>query len=351
MGRRLGLGVLGVLLVAGSLAPRGGATADPDRSRPLLLSGSLTTRGRIFIYANGREVASAAATPGYRVGLPETPFLASLASSNGGYVNFDVVATDGSRVHVFGFSKRYDARGGAWVTGRALPAPRRMDLDRAGHISAGAGRLMAGDMICGKVLLSTDRSVSTTVGEVHTHGRWVTDTVTYGRTADSNISVGVSPDGSRWSFSGAFHVGNTNGAAVSWVRAGPYGHRVETDFDYAEYAWVPFGICGDYEIDPVRWDGAATYGSDNSGYDGRCGSTYAAYAQEYGPGTSFTRSTNRYVTFSVAATPFGVAGFTAQSGASTDVTMRWTFGQRSGTRTLCGNDGFPTASSRIFQGG
>jgi len=351
MGRRLALALLGSALVAGSLAGGGAAAAAPDRPLPVLLRGSLSRTGRIFIYASGRQVASALAAPDYRVGLPRTPGLRALAATNGGYVNFDAIVTDGTRVYLFAFSKRYDAASGAWVAGRAPPTPGRIDLDRVGRVSVGAGRLMAGDMICGKVLLSIDTGVSTTVGEIHTHGKFVRDTVTYGQTADSNISVGVSPNGSRWSFNGTYHVGNTNGATVSWSKAGPYGHRVQSNFDYAEYEWVPLGICGGYEIDPLRWGGSATYGSDNSGYDGRCGSTYAAYAQEYGPGTSFRRSTNRYVTFSFAATAFGVAGFTAQSGASADVTMAWTFDQRRGTRTLCGNNAYPTLSARIFQGG
>jgi hypothetical protein len=67
------------------------------------------------------------------------------------------------------------------------------------------------------------------------------------------------------------------------------------------------------------------------------------------PGGTFTRSSKNFANYKAAITVFGV-GLTNQSGASTNVTEKWKFGNVYGAYWLCGNDAFPTDSHRIYAG-
>lgn len=335
--------------VAALLASLVEVTPAMAATGPVVLSGALSAPGQVYVYANGQVVASASASPSFAVVLPLSSALSDLAASNNGYVNFDALMTNGSRILIFGFSKMYDPATGTWESGEATPTPGSFDLSNGWAAPSRASAKIADAGACFKILMASDNNVSTTVGELHTYSAQVQDTVTYGKsaTADSNISIGVSSNGSTWSFSGTYHVGNTSVAQVQWAQWGPFGHRLQSNFNYGKYQWT----CGGYEIDPTQWDGGQTYGQDNSSFDGQCGTTYAKWKEQGAANTHFRRWAETYTTFSAAATVFGIAGFTAQSGLSTYVGMDMWFDQSSGTRSYCGNNNYPTYASRVFQGG
>jgi len=189
----------------------------------------------------------------------------------------------------------------------------------------------------------------TVIGEVHT---WTDHTArwSYGKTADSDIGVGISYDGSAWRQSGSFHIGTSSSSTVTKKAGSRYGRLLLSRFEYRKLHWT--GYCPflpAYTIAPARWLSGLVEGRNVRQYDGYCGSYYAANAAEFGPNTQWSRDRSDYATFHGAVSAFGVVSLTAQSGLSTDVRMTHTFGSGRFHR-LCGNDGDILHASRVFAG-
>jgi hypothetical protein len=192
-------------------------------------------------------------------------------------------------------------------------------------------------------------SGNTVIGEVHT---WTDHTArwSYGKTADSDIGVGVSYNGTTWSESGSFHVGTSSSSVVSKRAGSRYGRLLLSRFEYRKLAWV--GYCPfvpQATIVPGRWLSGLVEGASVRNYDGYCGSFYAANAAEFGPNTRWSRDRSEYATFNAAVSAFGLVSLSARSGLSTNVRMTHTFGSGSFHR-LCGNDADILHATRVFAG-
>ena len=192
-------------------------------------------------------------------------------------------------------------------------------------------------------------SGNTVIGEVHT---WTDHTAkwSYGKTADSDIGVGVSYNGTTWSQSGSFHVGTASSSVVTKRAGSRYGRLLLSRFEYRKLAWV--GYCPflpKETIVPGRWLSGLVEGAGVRNYDGYCGSFYAAHAAEFGPNTQWSRDRSEYATFNAAVSAFGVVTLSARSGLSTNVRMTHTFGSGSFHR-LCGNDADVLHATRVFAG-
>jgi hypothetical protein len=109
----------------------------------------------------------------------------------------------------------------------------------------------------------------------------------------------------------------------------------------------------DFEIRPTAWVGSFRTGADLAGFDNQCLGQYKPFHAVYPKNGTFSRETNRYGTFTGAAS-VSVGGTTvsvnARSGLSRWVKVNWKFGTAGSKHYLCGNDGFPPVASRIFAG-
>jgi hypothetical protein len=197
--------------------------------------------------------------------------------------------------------------------------------------------------------LYSQGNVDTVVGELHT----ANDTSAYfryGQTSDSSIDVGIKYVGGSWGVSGSVHIGNSNGAAVQWNEGTQFGYKLRSGFLYKEYYYS--GCVNYYETKAASWslipDGAETPQSKdyNHNLDNNCKNS--SWPSNFGPNTSFTRSTNSFVHFDIGFSAFGFdAG--AQSGASTYALAHWKFGPNT-NHYLCGNDNSISTAHRIYAG-
>jgi len=353
-----------LLAVAAAITIAVALASPAEAGQPILVHGHLTvagssvSSGRVLVLLDGALVGWSPIGPGGRYAVPVaySDAMGTRGQENNGYINFTLVAADGKEwSSVYAFSRIWS--GGGWSRGTTPAVPDTLDLARWGVRSASRARNISaitlpnsGDSpyVCfNTVIGNTD--AYTTIGETHTTSD-MTEVLTYGKTADSDVGTGISYNqGNTWSLSGTVHIGTTKAAAVSWTRGPNYSHRESSQFHYTEY-WVQGTGCNYYTIVATKWNGGAIDGSDVSTYDHHCKTTYNQWKVAFAPHTTFLRSTNNYVTFTLAATVFGWGGVTNQSGMSTWVQGSWSFSQGSGNRYLCGNDDFPTYASRIFAG-
>lgn len=307
---------------------------DSDVALPLVASGTTDATGR------------------FAVTTDETPELAAFADANGGYLNLDVVGTSDQGLWYTAIVRRYSAAP-EWVAAGG-PAPdillapsRSAIVDPATDATPSIGCTVV------KRLVATERR-RTAIGELHNARDVAYSKLTYGRRADSDISVGYSSNGTSWSVNGSVHVGNSEQAAqTTTVTADNWGHRLLTDFSYGKYRYsAPCAHQTWWKIAARAWIPGRHTGRDNSQYDHHCLDTYRAHYSHFGPGDSFYRAWNSYGKFAGAATVgFGTGGLelSAKSGLSQWVDVYWKFGSAA-HHYLCGPDDFISASHRIFAG-
>jgi hypothetical protein len=287
--------------------------------------------------------------------------LRRLAAQNGGWLNLLVAGGSEATQGSVAITRRL--AGGAWsgpngelakdivaaepLTAAERPAARAFAASAAEPSTAVVRARSIGT--CWSDLIAT-WSGYTIIGELHT---WTDETATwtYGRTADSDIGVGISYDGKAWKQTGSFHVGSTNASSVTKSAGSRYGRLLASKFQFKKYQLI--GYCPflpNYEITPTRWLSGLVEGAYVRNYDGYCGSYYKAHATEFGRNTSWTRDDKAYATFSAAVTAFGVVSLTARSGLSTNVKMTHTFGSAYAPHRLCGNDNDILRAHRVFAG-
>ncbi len=179
-------------------------------------------------------------------------------------------------------------------------------------------------------LVSTSRKW-TEVGQLHTSADTIKAQFTYGRTADSNISVGYKYGAGPWNIGGSVHIGNTRSSA-STKTAGSYYYRYElSQFLYG--LWRLYADCYEGEVyqnqdhtEAITWIGGGQDGTSSISYwDNRDHSDYFYY--DFGPGWDYARSTSDLSGISGAVSVFG-ASLSAQSGASSFVKYAYQFGSR-----------------------
>jgi hypothetical protein len=190
------------------------------------------------------------------------------------------------------------------------------------------------------------------VGEIHLFADdygWFT----YGRDnfADSTFGVGVSSDGVNFSIGGSTHVGNS--AEVGWGTSGtplqPYfSHVLLTKFHF-EKTLTRTCFVSQYKVAATQWETGALVGRDTSGDDGRCNLYPAGQSAAYSPNTLLVRDRGRAYTYDGAVSVLG-ASLSAKSGYSSNVVLTMRFGSALQTHWVCGDNGSPSSSARVFAG-
>lgn len=356
---RLASAILAVSL-ASAVAPAPMLAAAPDILAVGRLSGVGQGRAGVEVFARlagatDRPIVATTTTDvagNYQLPAPAlTPDVEDLAASNDGYLNLMVVAAgQGIGGVTFTSARVQDGHISPELEPTSATASADTLIEQGGSIQTTAwGNATASpsyDTCYPKTTLATSNSY-TTVGEIHT---WTDDAArfTYGQTADSDIAVGVSTNGTNWSLDGTYHVGNSASSAVSMTRSGQFGKLVQSSFHYEKNYYTNCPIS--YAIEVTGWNSGMVEGSSVSSVDGKCSTAYASYRVIYGTATTFDRSSSSFVTFNGAVTLFG-ASLTAKSGASQYVKIHYDFGTGTSQHTLCGNNAMPTTAARIYAGG
>jgi hypothetical protein len=287
-----------------------------------------------------------------------SPQLAALAADNGGYVNLEARALTGRFVqethlsrYVAGASTgAYSSAGGqnrdfAWRAGpdeAATPVTVHLDPAASTQTMGNDTRPMQGG--CSGMKVVDSQIGETVIGELRTPPDTDAARFTYGKRADSEISVAARGADGPWSISGSHHIANAQGAAVNQDARGPEHLQVSSRFVYDKFEYLcPSGRRE--KVVPREWLGDVT--SQNVSERG-CRNASDSRLGRFGPGTGFRRDKERAVTWSGAADIFGVS-LSARSGYSEQVQAVWDFGDAP-LHLLCGDDGPPLKSRRIFAG-
>jgi hypothetical protein len=301
--------------------------------------------------------------------IPITPGsareVADEALANAGWVNFDVVATDGSLSFDGGVPRKISV--GTWSDGNGSPDPMTIVLSdgAAGvsSVSAPARRLAGGGA---PIYCSTDRDAiaqydkrRVIIGELHT-GLDQRAHFDYGQKADTDIDVAISVDGTVWKKAGfKAHVGTSMGTtdeATEKQNVGQeFGHKLASYFRVVKYkvhrsCFFGYGNKTWYELRATRWQGGLDIDEDVSRFDHQCLTTYSKYALPQPPDSEFGTITTRAFEYSAGLEIFGISLGT-RSGYSRWVDLHWHFGKKFNRYWLCGDTDFPRFAKRIFAGG
>jgi hypothetical protein len=297
------------------------------------------------------------------------------AAANGGYVNFDVLGSGDEVGYYGGVARTYDASADIWLTPEQAVADDRSRMPtkidylalrpvsgpslRAGGAPAVGPRWCVGATKT-KTLVATERD-STIIGELLA-ARDAVGIFAFAQGTEhvSNISVGIN-FGNGWGLGAFAHAATGESAGVSIRNVGEdWAHVLRSDFVYAKYRKQTvdfFGrVCSTwYTIEPKEWVGGGIVpGADESQYLHKCLTTYRQWYIRQGPGTTWSRASNKLRTWGAAAVVglgTGGLGLEAWTGASKWVTYDYSFGTRTFDHYLCGNDAYPKRSTRVFAGG
>jgi hypothetical protein len=308
------------------------------------------------------------ATGSFSLDVADSPDIQAAQAANGGWANFMLLATTSSYGYQAYFSRsaadfgRALSNGGTravhWVArgGEAAPSLHvRLSQRAAGvfRVVRQPARSLANGgptPVCLWQPGTTKTNVATVVGELHTPAD-SSATFTYGQSADSDVSVGVSADGVHWSLSGTEHVGTSRSNSFTAPLGASSGRLITSGFEYTSGTWkwsIVGGLCGNkYSVRPGTWDGGGNFGADVSSLDNHC-KAGTKNTQDLGPGYTWSTGTEAAHTFDGGVSVFGV-GLGVRSGFSRNVQAHWVMG-RSAHHYLCGSDGPTTTASRIYAG-
>jgi hypothetical protein len=300
-----------------------------------------------------------------RVSPASASAVASEALTNGGWVNFDVTASDGRLFFNGPVARKIGLSG--WSDGDGDPAPMTIVLAAGarGIASVGGSFLSLGGVqrtgqigigVCTqfKFAIAQDERFAT-IGELHT-GSDQHAYFEYGQRADSHVEVGVSSDGINWRGNGSVHVqtstGSGNEAGIRFNARSNFGRLLRSKFRFVKYRRIlacPFVSITSFEIRATRWLGESDLGADVRQFDDQCLSTYFQFRAQFAPGTDAWRRSNRAHTFGGGVSVFGIS-LDIRSGFSKWVESRWFFGRRLNAYWLCGNNAKYLEATRIFAG-
>jgi hypothetical protein len=369
--RALLLGTMVLVAVAAAFA--GGSSASSPSAGPAIASGQVVDKagrpaaGNVTAYAwpvkagshRLRRVASARAGADGRFRLRTTnaALLQRLGRHDGSTDVILVTRTAGAVGDTVFSSRVVRDRGDAFAAGGALGAgaglgsvPRvrvkathRVPAARASAVPCQGGT----NGVRTKRLKGYKRR--TIIGELNNAYKSATARFTYGQKADTQVSVGVSETGKAgtWSIDGSRHVGNSRSAEVSVPRRGPYSRRMYSNFIYGKYR-ILATTCGitrvSYKLRADKWSGGL------SSRPQRRAINICTGGNNYpGRGGTFSRSSNRAVTWKRGASLLGV-GLSVRSGFSQYVKTSFVFHGK-GPYRLCGSAGRPeTEAGRVFSG-
>ena len=190
------------------------------------------------------------------------------------------------------------------------------------------------------------------VGELHVDFDVSDARFTYGRSADTTFDVLSKAGAADWAITGSVYVENTLDTSVFASAGGQtnYHWALRSQFRFVNVklfkdclggpyrAWV-----GPQEVHALEWTGGGMTLSNTLTQPAR----NAANSATYGPNTGWSRTSGTLVKWSASVSAFG-ATIGAQSGASTNVKIEYTFGNRL-THYLYGDTALPSTSKRVFQ--
>jgi hypothetical protein len=204
-----------------------------------------------------------------------------------------------------------------------------------------------------KTTLITQEDDYQPVGEFHA---W-TDTTgkfTYGKTADSDVGVGVAYNGGSWSVSGSAHMGNSDEFAVSWNRGPSFGKQLKSGYHFVRERLMPDAgsspSCSRTDrIRGTKWITGAVDGTDVSSWDGPSayGNRCSGCGAVFGANTGADRNTGNSYTYTAGVQAFGV-GLNIKSGFSSYVRIHWNFGSARTSHYLFGRDAAPNSAKIIY---
>jgi hypothetical protein len=353
-----------------------GPVAAGSDNRPMLVQGRLLdangspARGvvRVYLLAPGPtgklpyvRTLQTTANGRFLLRSTVTPDMASAAGRNGGWVNLIAVGYANGRSFSTAFTRRFDRV--RWASPRDAAVSIDIRIPAAPGTRLGAAQLRSLNLAQDPSPASDSSSATsciyvhesyannlTQVGELHPYYSDATGLLTYGTSADSDVGVGVTiNNGSTWSQSGTIHIGSAASDSVPGALEN-VGRGVGMYFQYDKYHLTcePFD---EHHIQVNAFAGGDAYIGNLSGNDGKCHSAYPSYTVSKVPGSTFVTSTERAFKWSAGVNAFGVVNLSTQSGFSTYVDIKYTYGHSLSIYYICGNDNVPTLSHRVFAGG
>ncbi len=183
---------------------------------------------------------------------------------------------------------------------------------------------------------------------------------TYGRTADSDIDVGLQADGKGgWKVSGSAHVSTSNGSSTGATSAGKLvGYYGTTNMQYTEGYLKPYGTYSGYttcsgtgytpwtkSVRATKWLGGASSNGSLTQYD--CyDSPQSGHRNTQMAGSFFSTSSARAQKYAGAAS-FSYIGLGGTSGFSSYVHLSWSWSHGKGGYS-CGSNNYPPYAKIVY---
>lgn len=280
----------------------------------------------------------------FSLAVPPREDLIALANENGGYLNLSLVAIQDGNPGRVGyhhlFARLSDGR-------FESPPPTAVQTSSTNDFVS----IIPGESPCytsNRVVATT--TANTKVGELHTWddmtGEW-----TYGKTADSEIEVGVKGGSGDFQGSGFIAVRNSLSNAVWATESVRFGKQWKTNMKYVTERTKT--TCGFWSSDPTykiratEWLAGLVDGMDVSGGDGPAAAeqniAHRSCWTQSSVDKGFEKISGKGYLYSAAAS---VGGFSARatSGYSTNLKTKWTFGSSKDYYFLFGTEAHPTTA-------
>ena len=282
------------------------------------------------------------------------------AVANNGWVNFDVLASNGTLTYDGVVARRIGV--GGWTDGTSQPAPFQIVLAPGADAVIGGGSLRTTQgveqfVFCTIQKIKVDEMRKfVVIGELHT-GSDQTAWFEYGRRGDSHVQVAASANGTVWkAIKASVHVSNTVGSGnlsyVRWNERSNFGRQLKVRMLFHKIE--RFLSCNpqvrSWRWEAKKWEPSQQYGNDLRHLDDHCLDTLAQFRSPFAPGGEYHKNESRAHEWDVGAEIAGV-GVNARSGWSQWVDSHWRFGRRFDTYWLCGNNNANLdEATRIFAG-
>ena len=192
------------------------------------------------------------------------------------------------------------------------------------------------------------KPAQTVIGELNNAYRDSKASWAYGQGGSSEFNLSTIT-GTDVSFGGSVTVKNSSDSEVNEGPVGAYSRRQYSEFEY-EKVRKASGCTGvvKHEIRAKRWLGDHTSKKQRNAIR-VCNKSDRVKTSRY-TGRGYRRASGEAVGWEGGASVFGV-GLTVRSGYSKFIRAKWNWGgPRGRPHYLCGDDGPPTTSGRIFSG-
>ena len=294
------------------------------------------------------------------------PGIADAARRNGGWADFELLVSTGTRSYPRVFSRRLAPDD--WLADdddrSATDEPLRIQLDSATAIAAGAAGVRTFTTAASApssgcpgyqvTLLGTDVQ-PTKIGEMHIYNDSFMS-FAYGERAHSTIDVLVSRNGGPFALYGLVSRGSGESSSVGtsrdfrgqnasfgkWFRTNFEYRKIRTRFDCQTTHWVEDAISA------KRWIGGFDLIGDLTHLNGRCGNNFKRFRQGYGKGW-IQHEGRKLRKYGYAAAVFGV-GVGAQSYGEQWIKWKYSFGTKYDKHWLCGDTDYPIRAKTVYAG-